>query len=69
MSFALAIMIDRMAVARVVLSTRRYSRPLAFIRGLTSSPKNDLWIWEYGRRQSAATPLGRVFVSDRTVGS
>ena len=46
MSFALAITIDRMAVTRVVLSTRRYSRPLAFIRGLTSSPKIYVWIWD-----------------------
>ena len=45
MSFALAIIIDRMAVTRVVLNTRRYSRPLAFIRGLIPSPKNYVRIW------------------------
>ena len=45
MSFALAIIFDKIAVMRVVLNTRRYSRPLAFIRGFISFYKNYAWIW------------------------
>ena len=49
MSFASAIILDRIAVTPVVLNTRLYSCPLVFIRGSTSSSRNYAWIWDGGR--------------------
>ena len=45
MRFALAIILDRIAVTRVVLNTRLHSCPLVFIRGFTALSRNYARIW------------------------
>ena len=45
MSFALAIILDGIAVTREVLNTRLHSCPLVFIRGFTALSRNYARIW------------------------